>query len=162
MPAGARYRAPAVFVTLGTALHRRLPCHEALQHSQGLAFPPQCHIRGRRNSTRGPAPRAPGVPRHSCVPHHPGQTELAAYRGHARPAFLVVTNRDHGVRASHIRGLPRRHAATHRATATHRAYAAGTCHRSRQHVRNAGSPSMPGQAPRPRPARANWHCVRTS
>jgi hypothetical protein len=54
MPAGARYRAPAVFVTPGTALHRRLPRHEAVQHSQDLAFPPRCRIRVRSNSMRAP------------------------------------------------------------------------------------------------------------
>lgn len=38
-PAGARSRAPAAFVTPATSLHRRLPRHKAVQHSQGLAFP---------------------------------------------------------------------------------------------------------------------------
>ena len=38
-PAGARSRAPAAFVTPATPLHRRLPRHKAVQHSQGLAFP---------------------------------------------------------------------------------------------------------------------------
>jgi hypothetical protein len=148
MPAGARYRAPAVFVTPGAALHRRLSRHEALQHSQGLAFPPPCRIRVRSKSTCGSAPHAPGVPRHSCAPRHPGQAKLAAYRGHARPVYLVVTkpgSRCPGLAYPRVATPPRmapppRTAPTQQARATGHGSMSGTQdHQAR-----------PGQAPRPR------------
>jgi hypothetical protein len=170
-------RAPAVLVTPGTALHRRLPRHEAVQHSQGLAFPPQWRIRVRSNSTCGSAPHAPGVARHSYAPHRPRPDRAGRVSWGRGLSSWSSQSGIIGVRASHIRGLPRRHASRRRhaprltsprrrcvpssaeRTADFRTsgaprtrlyeWAAGTCHRSRQHVRSAGSPSMPGQAPPP-------------
>jgi hypothetical protein len=148
MPAGARYRAPAVFVTPGAALHRRLSRHEALQHSQGLAFPPPCRIRVRSKSTCGSAPHAPGVPPVLMrpAPSRPGQAGRVSW---ARAACLPGRHKPGswcpGLAYPRVATPPRmapppRTAPTQQARATGHGSMSGTQdHQAR-----------PGQAPRPR------------